>query len=151
MSSRLWARNTKASRKRRPRPRPRQRSRSPRGPFFVPLRGHFEEFRKIKDFIIPPPPPGWELEQKFSRWKIKKCFGFWKLKMVTESSLKLKTLRNGIDHRRVQRKFDHFCLWPSVKDQGTTRVVVIVVVLFHLSHFLIKKNLSEKNSAKPGF
>ena len=27
-------------------------------PFFVPLRGHFEEFRKIKDFIIPPPPPG---------------------------------------------------------------------------------------------
>ena len=39
------------------------------------------------------------------------------------------------------------------KDQGITRVVVVVVpaVLFHLSHFLIKRKLSEKNYPKPGF
>ena len=36
-----------------------------------------------------------------------------------------------------------FCLWPSAKDQGITQVVVSVV-LFNLSHFLFKRNLSEK-------
>ena len=36
------------------------------------------------------------------------------------------------------------------KDQGFTRFVVLVV-LFRLSHFLIKTNLSENNPAKPRF
>ena len=35
------------------------------------------------------------------------------------------------------------CLRPSAKDQGITRVF-FVVVLFHFSHFLFKRNLSEK-------
>ena len=43
-------------------------------------------------------------------------------------------------------KFFSFCLRPSAKDLGITRVVV-VLVLFHVSHFLIKRNLSEKNSS----
>ena len=36
-----------------------------------------------------------------------------------------------------------FCLRPSAKDLGITRVVV-VLVLFHLSHLLFKRNLNEK-------
>ena len=43
--------------------------------------------------------------------------------------------------------FRHFCLQPSAKDLGITGVVVLAVVLvllFHLSHFLFKRNLSEK-------
>ena len=36
-----------------------------------------------------------------------------------------------------------FCLRPSAKDLGITGVV-IVLFLFHLSHFLFKRNLSEK-------
>ena len=32
-------------------------------------------------------------------------------------------------------------MWPSAKGQGLTRVFV---VLFHLSHFFFKRNLSEK-------
>ena len=43
----------------------------------------------------------------------------------------------------IGRQHGDFCLRPSAKDQGNTRVVV--VVLFHLSHFLIKRKLSEKN------
>ena len=42
-----------------------------------------------------------------------------------------------------------FCLRPSAKDQGITRVVLVAAVLVlvhHLVHFLIKRNLSEKNS-----
>ena len=35
-----------------------------------------------------------------------------------------------------------FCRRPSAKDLGITRVVA---VLFHLSHFLFKRNRSEKN------
>ena len=40
-----------------------------------------------------------------------------------------------------------FCLRPSAKDLGITRIVVLVLVLFlsHLSHFLFKRSLSEKN------
>ena len=43
---------------------------------------------------------------------------------------------------------------PSAKDQEITWVVVVVLlvlVVHHLVHFLIKKNLSEKNSCKAGF
>ena len=43
-----------------------------------------------------------------------------------------------------------FCLRPSAKDLGITRVVVAVLVLFHSSHFLFKINLSGKNSSPPG-
>ena len=38
----------------------------------------------------------------------------------------------------------HFCLQPSAKDQGIT-CVVVVLVLLHLVHFLIKRNLREKS------
>ena len=44
----------------------------------------------------------------------------------------------------------NFCLRPSAKDQGITSVVFLVV-LVHLVHFLIKRNLREKNSSQPGF
>ena len=37
-----------------------------------------------------------------------------------------------------------FCLRPLAKDQGITQVVV-VLVLFHLPHFLFKRNKSEIN------
>ena len=48
---------------------------------------------------------------------------------------------------QVEQKFSlcaqlNCCLRPSAKDQGITRVVV---VLFHLSQFLFKRNLFEKN------
>ena len=36
-----------------------------------------------------------------------------------------------------------FCLRPSAKDQGITWVVVVLVVVHHLVHFLLKINLSE--------
>ena len=38
--------------------------------------------------------------------------------------------------------FCHYCLQPSAQDLGITRVVVVVlvVVLFHVSHFLFKRN-----------
>ena len=42
-----------------------------------------------------------------------------------------------------------YCLQPSAKDLGITRIVVdvdVVVVLFHLSHFLFKRNSGENNS-----
>ena len=46
----------------------------------------------------------------------------------------------------------NFCLRPLAKHQGTTRTVVVAsVVLFHLPHFLLKRNLSEKNSSRLGF
>ena len=38
----------------------------------------------------------------------------------------------------------YFCLRPSTKEQGITQVVVVLVVLFHLSHFFIKRALREK-------
>ena len=41
----------------------------------------------------------------------------------------------------------HFCLRPSAKDQEIIQAVVVVVVavvLSHLSHFIFKRNLSEK-------
>ena len=46
-----------------------------------------------------------------------------------------------------------FCLRLSAKDQGITRVVAVVVggvllVIFHLSHFLFKRNLREKHSSE---
>ena len=37
-----------------------------------------------------------------------------------------------------------FCMRSSAKDLGITRVAV-VLVLFHLSHFLFKRNLCKKN------
>ena len=55
--------------------------------------------------------------------------------------------RNTFQRTRHFQKV--YCLWPSAKDQGITRVVV-VVVLFHLSHSPFKRNLSEKNSSCPG-
>ena len=45
----------------------------------------------------------------------------------------------------------YFCLRPSAKDQGITWVVVVVVLVHHLFHFLIKRNLRLKNSPQPGF
>ena len=66
----------------------------------------------------------------------------------------------GSDRMSLRRMIDRihfspnvtFCLRPSAKDLGITRVVVVVVVvvLFHLSHFLFKRNLSEKSSSSPG-
>ena len=45
-----------------------------------------------------------------------------------------------------------FFLLPSAKDQGITWVfvVLLVLVLLHLVHFLIKRNLRGKNSPLPG-
>ena len=44
---------------------------------------------------------------------------------------------------------NRYCLRPSAKDQGITWVVVVLVVLLHhLVHFLIKRNLNAKNSTK---
>ena len=40
----------------------------------------------------------------------------------------------------------HFCLQPLTEDLGITRVVVVVLVHFHLSRFLFKRNWSEINS-----
>ena len=48
----------------------------------------------------------------------------------------------------------YFCLQPSAKDQGITRVVVVLLVLvlvLHLVHFFIKRNLREKNSPQTGY
>ena len=43
----------------------------------------------------------------------------------------------------------------AAKDQGITQVdvndVVVVVILFYLSHFLFKRNLSGNNYSKPEF
>ena len=43
-----------------------------------------------------------------------------------------------------------FCLLPSAKDLGMTGVLVVVAVLFQLSHFLFRRNLSEKKSSLSG-
>ena len=43
-----------------------------------------------------------------------------------------------------------FCMRPSAKDLGITRVV-IVLVLFRLAHFLFKRNLSEKKFSISGY
>ena len=40
------------------------------------------------------------------------------------------------------------CQRPSAKDQGITRVLFLVF-FFHLSDFLFKRNLSEKNPSQP--
>ena len=61
----------------------------------------------------------------------------WK-KIKSPNSKKLKKAPNF----RASRQLEYFCLWPSAKGQGITRVDVHV--LFHLSHFLFKMNLSEK-------
>ena len=45
----------------------------------------------------------------------------------------------------------YFCLRPSTKDQGITWVVLVVVLVHHLVHFLIKRNLSKKNSPAQWF
>ena len=44
-----------------------------------------------------------------------------------------------------------FCLRPSAKDQGITWVVAVLLVLLvhHLVHFLLKINLCEKNFSLP--
>ena len=49
--------------------------------------------------------------------------------------------------RQVWKNFP-FCQQPSAKDQGINWVVVLV--LFHSSHFLFKRNRSEKNSLWSG-
>ena len=43
-----------------------------------------------------------------------------------------------------------FCLRPSAKDKGITWVVVLVVLVHHLVHFLIKRNLSGKKFSRAG-
>ena len=39
-----------------------------------------------------------------------------------------------------------FCLWPATTDQGITWVVLVLVLVPHLVHSLLKMNLSEKIS-----
>ena len=86
-------------------------------------------------FRIPPPPP-------------QNCI--LKLKSVA----KLKILFSSLSLCRftfsLYQYLLSFCLQPSAKDQGITWVVV-VLVLFHLYHSFIKRNLSEKNYHWPGF
>ena len=50
-------------------------------------------------------------------------------------------------NRKLGSFFQDFSLRPAAKDLGITRVVVV----FHLSHFLVKRNLSEKISPWPRF
>jgi len=51
----------------------------------------------------------------------------------------------------VQLENVYFSLWPSAKDQGITLVIVLVRLVHHLVYVLIKRNLSDKYSPKPGF
>ena len=62
----------------------------------------------------------------------------------------LSSMDASIDGWSSSSEMKWFCLRPLAKDQGITWVVVLVLVLVlvvvhHLVHFLIKRNLSEKN------
>ena len=69
---------------------------------------------------------------------------------------RLRCLKKNVAHWRgnfwpvrqhIQWQMKTFCLRPSTKDQGITWVVLVVLaVLHHLVHYLIKRNLSEKKS-----
>ena len=73
------------------------------------------------------------------------------LSFFRSSTLKSFTLRQFMNWTLLMKA--HFCLRPSAKDQGITWVLVVVLLLLlvhHLVHFLLKRNLSEKNSPRSG-
>ena len=66
----------------------------------------------------------------------------------TKNEKNLPHSKNEIDDglNCLMRRFIFCCLRPAAKDQGINWVVVVVAVLFHLSHFLFFK---WKNSTSP--
>ena len=78
---------------------------------------------------------------------------FTKLFSGWAAELEVVALLSELQKSWAQNTNLHFCLQPSVKDQGITWVVVVllVLVLHLLVHFLIKRNWREKNSPLPGF
>ena len=82
----------------------------------------------------------------FSKRGLFELFPFWRRSRFPQKAFTKKFY--NIDHKEANFGLI-FCLWHIAKDEVINRVVV-VVVLFHLSHFLFKRNLGGKKSSWPG-